>query len=197
MTTTIEYRQFTIADVDQMVASGILAEDEHVELIEGQLIKMSPPGILHAACVDRLNKLFSRQVADDIIISVQNPLTINEILQPEPDVMLLAPRADFYTKARPTAPDVLLLVEVSDSSLAYDQEIKLPLYARAGVREVWLVNLSEQSIDCYSHPTAQGYRLCERFFAGDTIQPDVMPHVTVDVAFALNPLAPSASTQSN
>ncbi len=68
--------------------------------------------------------------------------------------MLLAPRADFYTKARPTAPDVLLLVEVADSSLAYDQEIKLPLYARAGVREVWLVNLPEQSIDCYSHPTA-------------------------------------------
>lgn len=169
MSAKIEYRQFTIMDIDQMVASGILTENEHVELIDGHLIKRSLPGILHAACVDRLNKLFSRQVTDDIVISVQNPMTINEILQPEPDVMLLAPRADFYTKARPTARDVLLLVEVSDSSLAYDQEIKLPLYARAGVGEVWLVNLPEQSIDCYSHPTAQGYRLCERFFAGDTI----------------------------
>lgn len=196
MTAKIEYRQFTITDIDQMVASGILAEDEHVELIEGQLIKMSPPGILHAACVDRLNKLFARQVADDIIISVQNPMTINEILQPEPDVMLLSPRSDFYTKGRPTAPDVLLLVEVADSSLAYDQEIKLPFYARAGVREVWLVNLPEQSIDCYSHPTAQGYRLCERFFAGDTIQPDVMPNITANVAFILNPLAPTTSGQS-
>lgn len=196
MTAKIEYRQFSITDIDQMVASGILAEDEHVELIQGQLIKQSPPGILHAACVDRLNKLFSRQVANDILISVQNPMTINEILQPEPDVMLLSPRADFYTKARPTAPDVLLLVEVSDSSLAYDQEIKLPLYARAGVREVWLVNLPEQSIDCYSHPTAQGYRLCERFFVGDTIQPDVMPNVTATVAFILNPLAPTMPAQS-
>jgi len=196
MNAKIEYRQFTITDIDQMVTSGILAEDEHVELIQGQLIKQSPPGILHAACVDRLNKLFARQVADDIIISVQNPMTINEILQPEPDVMLLAPRADFYTKARPTANDVLLLVEVLDSSLAYDQEIKLPLYAWAGVREVWLVNLPEQSIDCYSHPTAQGYRLCERFFAGDTIQPDVMPDVTANVAFILNPLAPTTPDQS-
>jgi Uma2 family endonuclease len=190
----IEYHQFTNTDVDQLVAVGILAEDEHIELIQGQLIKRDLLGILHAACVDRLNKLFSRQVADDIVISVQNPMTINEILQPEPDVMLLAPRADFYTKARPTARDVLLLVEVSDSSLAYDQEIKLPLYARAGVREVWLVNLPEQSIDCYSHPTAQDYRLCERFFAGDTIQPDVMPNVTVDVGFVLNPLAPTPSS---
>ena len=190
MSVELQYRQFTIDDLEQMVTSGILAEDEHIELIEGQLLKLSPPGILHAACVDRLNKVFSRQVGDDSTISIQNPITINHILQPEPDVMLLAPREDFYMRARPTAKDVLLLVEVSDSSLAYDQEIKLPLYASAGIREVWLVNLRDSSIECYSHPVAQGYRLCERFFAGDTIHPDTLAAVTVDVGYVLDPLRP-------
>jgi len=190
MTVELQYRQFTVADLDQMVATGILAEDEHLELIQGQLIKMSPPGILHAACVDRLNKLLSRQIDDTMMISVQNPLALNAILQPEPDLMLLAPREDFYMSGRPTAADVLLLVEVADSSLEYDREIKLPLYATAGIREVWLVNLQEQSIDCYSDPVALGYRLCERFFPGDTIHPDALPDITIDVGYALNPLQP-------
>lgn len=109
--------------------------------------------------------------------------------QPEPDLCLLAPRDDFYPAGQPTPNDVLLLIEVSDSSLQYDQETKLPLYATAGIREVWIVNLPEESIDCYSNPTAHGYRLRERFFPGDTIHPDVMPDVTVDVQFVLNPLA--------
>lgn len=148
MTAKLQYRQFTTDDFDQMVTSGILAEDEHIELIQGQLVKLSPPGILHAACVNRLNKLFSRQVADEILISIQNPLTINDILQPEPDVMLLAPREDFCMRARPTASDVLLLVEVADSWLEYDRDVKLPLYASAGIAEIWLVNVQEQSIDC-------------------------------------------------
>lgn len=100
-----------------------------------------------------------------------------------------APRADFYTQSRPTPADVLLLIEVSDSSLDYDQETKLPLYVAAGIREVWIVNLPEQSIDCYSGPTAQGYRLCERFFPGDRIHPAGMTNVAVDVQYILNPLA--------
>ena len=190
MSTAIAYRQFTIRDLEQMITSGILSEDEHIELIQGQLIKMSPPGILHAACVDRLNKLFSRQTPDEITVSVQNPLALNSTLQPEPDIMLLSPRQDYYTSARPTASDVLLLVEVSDSSLEYDQETKLPLYAASGVGEVWLVNLQESSIDCYSDPVAQGYRLCERFWKGDTIHPDRLPEITVKVSYILNPLQP-------
>ena len=193
MTIQLQYRQFTVADLDQMMTAGILAEDEHIELIEGQVIQMSPPGILHAACVDRLNKLFSRQVADEILISIQNPLTVNNILQPEPDVMLLAPRPDFYMRGRPTAADVLLLVEVSDSSLDYDRTVKLPLYANAGIPEVWLVNLPEQCIECYSDPVMQGYRLCERFFAGEVIHPDRVANVTVNVTFVLNPLTPPAA----
>ncbi|MEZ4615047.1 MAG: Uma2 family endonuclease [Caldilineaceae bacterium] len=189
MTVQVEYRQFTVADLEQMIASGILAEDEHIELIEGQLVKMSHPGILHAACVDRLNKTLSRQVTDDILISVQNPIATHTHTQPEPDLCLLAPRDDYYTQGRPTPANVLLLIEVSDSSLQYDQETKLPLYATAGIGEVWIVNLPEQPIDCYSGPTPHGYRRCERFFPGDTIHPDTMPDVTVDVQYILNPLA--------
>ena len=189
MTITIEHRQFTIDDVNQMINAGILAEDEHIELIEGKLVKMSPPGILHAACVDRLTKTLSRQVADDILISVQNPIAIHTHTQPEPDVFLLAPRDDYYTRGRPTPVDVLLLIEVADSSLQYDQATKLPLYAEAGIREVWIVNLPDQAIECYSVPTKQGYRHCERFFAGDTIHPNVMPQVAIDVRYILNPLA--------
>lgn len=147
------------------------------------------PSILHAACVDRLTKVLARQIADDISISVQNPIATHTHTQPEPDLFLLAPRADHYTQGRPTPADVLLLIEVSDSSLHYDQETKLPLYATAGIREVWIVNLPEESIDCYSGPTPHGYRLRARFFPGDTIHPNVMPDVTVDVQYILNPLA--------
>lgn len=189
MTTQLQYRQFTIDDLDHMIATGILTEDERIELIEGQLIKMSPPGILHSACVDRLNKVLSRQIADNITVSVQNPIVTHTHTQPEPDVFLLAPRADYYTQGRPTPTDVLLLIEVADSSLDYDQGTKLPLYAEAGIREVWIVNLPEQSVDCYSSPSPQGYRLCERFFPGDTIHPNSMAEVTIDVQFILNPLA--------
>jgi Uma2 family endonuclease len=128
-------------------------------------------------------------VADDIIIRVQNLVATHTHTQPEPDVFLLSPRDDHYTQGRPTPNDVLLLIEVSDSSLQYDQETKLSLYAEANLREVWIVNLPEESIDCYSGPTSHGYRVCERFFPGDTIHPDSMPAVALDVQYILNPLA--------
>ncbi|MEZ4662799.1 MAG: Uma2 family endonuclease [Caldilineaceae bacterium] len=188
MTIQLQQRLFTVQDMEQMIANGILGEDERVELIDGQFITMSPPGIHHVACVDRLTKLFSRQVPDDVGVSVQNPLATHERTQPEPDVMLLAPRDDLYMNGRATAADVLLLVEVSDSSLKYDEETKLPLYAAAGVREVWIVNLQDHWIDCYSDPAPRNYRLRERFFAGDTIHPDALPKVSIDVGYILNPL---------
>lgn len=108
--------------------------------------------------------------------------------QPEPELFLLAPRDDFYTQGRPTPPDVLLFIEVSDSSLQYAQETKLPTFYESGVREVWIVNLPGSSIDCYSHPPAQGYRLRKRFLAGDTVHPQGMPHVSIDVQYILDPL---------
>lgn len=190
MATLIEYRQFTVADLDQMIAAGILAEDEHIELVKGQLVKMSPPGILPAACVDRLTKSLSRQIADDNLLSVQNPIAVHTHTQPEPDLCLLGPRADYYMRGRPTPQDIRLLIEVSDNSLHYEQGTKLPLYAEAGISEVWIVNLQEGAVDCYSSPTMQGYRLRERFFPGDTIHPNTMPQVSIDVRYILNPASP-------
>ena len=189
MTMQLQQRLFTIQDMEQMIANGILGEDERIELIEGHLITMSPPGAPHAACVTRLNKAFSRQVDDDMLVRIQDPMQTHERTQPEPDIAILTPRQDFYTSGRPTANDVLLLIEVLDSSLKYDEETKLPLYAAAGVREVWIVNLQDHWIDCYSDPAPRTYRLRERFFAGDTIHPDALPKVSIDVSYVLNPLA--------
>lgn len=119
-----------------MAAAGVLSEDDRVELIEGEIIEMNPIGSRHAACVGRLTKLLERQAGDRVIVWVQNPVQVNDYSEPLPDVTLLKPRDDFYAQANPQPADVLLIIEVADSSVDYDHEIKTPLYARAGIPEV-------------------------------------------------------------
>ena len=184
MTVQIKPHLFSVAEVEQMIETGILAEDDKVELIEGQLIAMIPIGSKHAGCVKKLNHIFSRQ-HHQAIVSIQDPVSLPPNSLPEPDIALLKPNNEFYTTTHPTADDVLLLIEVSDSSLSYDEETKLPLYAKAGIREVWIVSIENGWIDCYRHPSGGDYRLRERFLPGDTIQPDLVPEGAVDVSAVL------------
>ena len=153
----------------QMVEAGILNEDARVELLNGELFDMSPTGSRHAAVIDRLNFLLGRLVRPNAIVRVQSPIQLTTISLPEPDVALLRARDDFYTDAHPGPADVLLLVEVSDSSLAYDTEEKLPAYAAAGIPEVWIINLNDDCIDRHVTPTPAGYRLRERFVLDDAL----------------------------
>jgi Uma2 family endonuclease len=135
-------RLFTVAEYHKMAEAGILSEDDRVELLEGEIVAMSPIGSRHAGLVNRLNRLFSQRAGDQVVVSVQNPVRLGGYSEPQPDLALLRPRADFYTSSHPGPEDVLLAVEVAETSAAVDREVKVPLYARFGVPEVWLVDLA-------------------------------------------------------
>ena len=133
MSAQIERRYFTVSEYDRMIEAGILTKDDRVELIEGEIIKMAPINSRHAACVNRLNRLLNRKAGKVAIVSVQNPIHLGEYSEPEPDLALLRPRDDFYAQSHPKPKDMLLAVEVADSSAAKDRNLKVPLFARAGI----------------------------------------------------------------
>ena len=159
----------TVDDYHAMGAAGILTEDDRVELIEGQIIAMSPVGSRHAACADRLTQLLYDQVQKRAVVRVQNPIRLGLHSEPEPDVALLRPRDDFYAEAHPGPDDVLLVIEVADTTVKTDRRIKAPLYARSGIAELWLVLLEEDFIEVYRRPAEQGYKETHRLERGDTI----------------------------
>lgn len=163
-------RRFTIREYQKMGESGILGEDDRIELIAGEIVEMSPIGSQHAGHVARVQDAVSRAVARQAIVWVQNPVDLDDYSEPEPDLTLLRPRDDFYASQHPRPADVLLVIEVSDSSARYDREVKLPLYAHAGIPEVWILDLAvADHIDMYRQPTANGYRGALRAERGDTV----------------------------
>ena len=158
-------RRFTVDEYYRMTAAGILTEEDRVELIEGEIVQMSPIGSRHASCVARLDRLCNRLVGELALVFCQNPVRLNEHSEPEPDLMLLKPRADEYAGAHPGPADVLLIIEVADTSAGYDRTEKAPLYARFGIPEMWLVDLSRDLVEVLRNPSARGYRtvrVCRR-----------------------------------
>jgi Uma2 family endonuclease len=153
-----------------MLRAGILHEDDRLELIDGQLIPMSPIGDSHVACVNRLNRLLVERTGPNIMVSVQNPVRLDEHNEPEPDVVLTT-----ATDRAPRPDDVLLLVEVADSSLMYDRETKLTLYAQAGIPEVWIVNLNETQIEVHRDPSGTVYRTRHLANLDDTVAVELLP----------------------
>ena len=150
--------QFTAADYERMVETGILGKDDRVELIDGEVIAMSPIGPPHAGIVNRLNAFLNRQLAGTAIVSVQNPIRLNDYSEPQPDLAILQLKDDYYAHAHPTPADILLLVEVADSSFEYDSEEKMPRYAQDAIPEVWLIDVENQSVTQYAHPLITEYR---------------------------------------
>ncbi len=167
MSTELLKRQFSIHDYHQMVVAGILGEDERVELIEGEIVQMSPIGVRHASCVKRLIKLFSQSLGDRAIVAIQNPVVLNNLSEPQPDLALLKPRNDFYAAGHPQPQDILLLVEVADTTIESDRAIKIPLYASSGICEVWLVDVNELVIEVFREPTANSYQNMQKFHQGE------------------------------
>lgn len=174
-------RRFTAREYQRMGETGILHEDDRVELIEGEIIEMAPIGNRHFACVNRLTRLFVQRVGDSAVVHVQNPVRLSDLSEPQPDLSLLRPREDFYAGKHPAPEDVLLLVEVADTSLAYDREVKLPLYARAGIREVWIVDLAGEKIERHTDPTTEGYRRIEQVRRGETLEPAALGGLALPV----------------
>lgn len=176
--------RFTVEAYHRLAEVGILGEDDRVELIEGELVMSSPISSRHAACVKRLNALFNTILQGRAIVGVQDPLRLGEHSEPEPDLMLLRPREDFYRDAHPGPEDVHLVIEVSEPSLAYDRQVKLPLYARFGVPEVWLVNLVEDRLEVYREPHGGTYTHKAVYTQG-RIAPQAFPNLHMDVAALL------------
>jgi Uma2 family endonuclease len=181
MSVQVSRRKFTVSEYHRMLESGILAEDDRVELIEGEIVEMTPIGPRHAACVDRLNALLSSQAGGRAIVRVQNPVRLGEQSEPQPDLTLLNFRPDFYAQSHPGPGDILLLIEVVETSAEYDRQIKVPLYARAGIREVWVVDLGADAVEVYREPAPEGYRQVSRLGRGTNLSPEALPGLTLAV----------------
>ena len=166
----------------RMIEAGVFKEDDHVELIEGELCQMPPIGPSHAGKNKRLNRLFATQVGEQALVAVQDPLTLPMHSEPQPDLMLLRPRSDFYEHSNPLPADVLLLVEIAETSVQYDRQIKLPLYAGQGIPEVWLLDLARQQLEIYRQPSAEGYQQCLQPPKNQTIAPLALPGLFINVA---------------
>jgi Uma2 family endonuclease len=169
MSLSLTTRKFTVEEYEKMSAQGIIKPDEKVELIRGEIIKMSPMETRHAACIDRLIPLLYQKLGKRIILRVQNPIRLNDNSQPEPDLSLLIPRSDFYVSAHPQPEDIYLIIEVSDSTLDYDRNTKIPLYAEANIKEVWLVNLQEECLEVYRYPVNGIYQSIQKYERGEII----------------------------
>jgi Uma2 family endonuclease len=163
----------------RMGAAGVFAPDARLELIEGEIVTMPPIGSPRAGTVNISNKLFIRLADDAAVVSIQHPLILGDRSVPEPDLVLLRPRTDSYTNSHPTVADVLLVVEVSDSSLKYDLGTKIPLYARLGVPESWIFDVQERVIRVFRDPSASGYRTSFTIEGETTVTSLLLPQVVV------------------
>ncbi|MDZ8237215.1 MAG: Uma2 family endonuclease [Nostoc sp. ChiQUE01a] len=181
MTVQLLRRKFTVEQYQKIIESGILTEDDRVELIRGEIIEMSPIGTKHAACVNRLINLLVQLLGKRVIVAAQNPVVLNDNSQPQPDVALLKPRDDFYATAHPQPQDIFLLIEVADSTIEYDREEKIPLYAEANIIEVWLVDINEEIVEVYQQPTAARYQLMQKFASSQTLSIKALSDVSISV----------------
>jgi Uma2 family endonuclease len=170
--------RFTVDDYYKMIELGILKDYEKAEIIEGELIKKMPIGDRHAFAVDRLTRFFIKNVSDNVLVRVQNPLRLSEFDEPEPD-LLLADLTKFDGKRHPLPDEVILVVEVSDTTVKYDRDKKLPLYAEAKIPEVWIVNLPNEIIEAHTKPNVGLYQMVKIFGRGETITTDLLPDLTL------------------
>jgi len=174
--------QFTITDYARMRETGILAEDDRVELIDGEVRRMSPIGSRHVAIVNRLNTRITQQIGGAAIVSVQNPIQLTDYSEPQPDIALLQPRVDYYDSALPGPDDIVLVIEVADTSIDYDRDEKLPRYAAAGIAEVWLIDVDNRVLEQYTMPRHGQYGTKHTYEFDQTISSSVLPTLKLAIA---------------
>ncbi|MGH2588731.1 MAG: Uma2 family endonuclease [Dehalococcoidia bacterium] len=179
---TIPRRRFTVDEYYCMAEAGILHDDDRVELLDGEIIEMSAIGDKHFISVLRSNTIFSARLAGRALVSVQSPVRLSSGSEPEPDITLLRPRQDFYGTGKPGPEDVLLLIEVSDTTLVYDRDVKLPFYAAAGIPEVWIVDLNAARVLVYREPQDGAYRQTTVVARDGVLSPVAFPDLVLPVA---------------
>jgi Uma2 family endonuclease len=181
MIEAVERYRFTVDQYHRMGEVGIFSPDCRVELVNGEIFEMSPINPWHSGVLNRLNHRFVTGLGDRAVVHVQNPTIADRRSEPQPDVMRLEPRDDFYGTAHPTPEDALLVVEVAEASLAHDRRRKLPVYARVGVVEAWIVNRRADAIEVFRDPSPTGYREQLRRVRGDDIAPAAFPDLRLSV----------------
>lgn len=174
--------KLTVAEYHQLGDAGVLTEADRIELIEGELIDMAPIGSRHASVVNRLCNLLSQAAQGAAIVSAQNPIFLPPDSEPQPDLALLKPRPDFYASGHPGPADVLLIIEVMGTSQWYDREVKLPLYARHGIPEVWLVDLEARRVEVNLRPSEGAYQESAPADLTGRLAPTALPALEVDLA---------------
>lgn len=175
MSVQFQKRYFNVDQYYRMAEVGLLSPDDRVELIEGEVVEMSPIGCTHAGTVDRSSSFLQRKLSGAVQVRVQNPIRLNDFSEPQPDLALLKPRKDFYRNSHPTSEDVLVIIEVADKSLNYDRNVKLPLYAGAGIPEAWLMILPKEVIEVHSQPKDGKYQKVQRLKRGKTLVSPTIP----------------------
>ena len=182
MAVQVVTHRFTAKDFHRMVEAGILREDDRVELLHGEIVDMPPIGPGHASGVKRLlNGFLPLQLEGKVILSVQDPIHLGEHSEPQPDLALLKPRPDFYAQGHPIPQDVMLAIEVMESSAGYDREVKVPLYARFGIPETWLVDVEQELIEVFREPGPEGYRQVHTRRRGERLSPAAFPQFSLAV----------------
>jgi Uma2 family endonuclease len=174
--------KFTVDDFARMGESGIIGHEERVELIDGEVRQMSPIGSLHSGLVNRLNRILTRQLGDRAVVTVQSPVILSDYSEPQPDLLVLKPRDDFYTKGHPRPQDVLLLIEVADTTLEFDRDEKIPRYAESQILEVWLVDALGREVSQYARPKGNRYQQVRAFEPGEEVVAQEIESLVLAVA---------------
>jgi Uma2 family endonuclease len=181
MAGTLSKKRFTADEYHRMAQVGILGEDDRVELIDGEIVVMSPIGPRHNASVSSANRALVKAAGDDAIVLPQGSVRLDLYYEPEPDLVLLRPRADFYASRHAGPADIFLIVEIADSSIEYDRDVKAQIYAAAGIPDYWLVDLNAGVVWRYVSPERSAYRIVDQYRRGQTIAPQALPSCIVDV----------------
>ncbi|MGZ5481946.1 MAG: Uma2 family endonuclease [Pyrinomonadaceae bacterium] len=185
MSVNLIKNHFTVSEYERMGETGVFAPDARVELIEGEIIEMSPIGSRHAACVRLLGKILNGQVGENAIISTQNPIRLSDFSEPQPDVAILKFRKDYYREGHPGPDDVLLVIEVADTTAHYDRNVKVPLYARAGIPEALLFNLPDDRLEYFSRPEMGEYQVDGILSRGERFELTSVSGLTLDIEMIL------------
>ena len=176
----IEHKLWTVDEYEQMISAGVLGEDDRQELLQGEIVKMVPPGSLHIYVVNQLTNLLVPLLHKNAIVSVQNPIQLADS-EPQPDLAILLPYPARRPRTPPLASGVILVIEVADTTIAYDRSVKVPLYGRAGIPEVWLVDLAQSAIEVYRGPNAAGYRQKQTYGPGDVLRAEGLTDIDLAV----------------
>ncbi len=175
MPVALSKRRFTAEDYQRMGQVGILSEDDRVELIDGEVVAMTPIGARHNACVSCATRALVIAAGEAAIVLPQGSVRLDRYSEPEPDLVLLRPRADFYASRHAGPEDILLIIEIADSSIEYDRDVKTRVYAESGIPEYWLADLNANLVSRYSAPERGAFRSLEQLHRGQSIAPQLLP----------------------